>query len=279
MGGLETPSVWKFEFREIPSKHVVLLNVKQIPISTFLASLKQRISESDQKQAFIFVHGYNVTFEDAARRTAQIAYDLGFDGAPILYSWPSRGTYSGYMADEATVEWTVPHLKQFLEWVAANTEAGTVHLISHSMGGRALTAALSRLEGKHVKSQPVFNQIVLTAPDIDADVFVELARDIKIFGRQTTLYASSNDEALSASRTFHGGFRRAGESFPKVTTAPGIITIDASRAVTDFVGHSYYADNRSILSDIFNLLRTGGPPRFGLEHFVQEGGEYWAFRP
>ena len=33
------------------------------------------------RQAFVFLHGYNVTFEAAAYRTAQIAYDLRFDGA------------------------------------------------------------------------------------------------------------------------------------------------------------------------------------------------------
>jgi esterase/lipase superfamily enzyme len=40
------------------------------------------------KQAFVFVHGFNVSFENALRRTAQIAYDLNFDGAPFLFSWP-----------------------------------------------------------------------------------------------------------------------------------------------------------------------------------------------
>src|SRR5262249_2696270 len=35
---------------------------------------------------------FNVTFEDAVRRRAQIAYDLQFPGTPIRYSWPSQGT-------------------------------------------------------------------------------------------------------------------------------------------------------------------------------------------
>lgn len=29
-----------------------------------------------------------------------MAYDLGYDGAPILYSWPSRGDPQAYPADE-----------------------------------------------------------------------------------------------------------------------------------------------------------------------------------
>ena len=43
------------------------------------------VSRSPRKDAFVFIHGFNVAFEDAVMRTAQIAYDLGFDGAPILY--------------------------------------------------------------------------------------------------------------------------------------------------------------------------------------------------
>ena len=40
---------------------------------------------------------HGVTFKDAARRTAQMAYDLGFPGAPVFYSWPSAGTSTGFI--------------------------------------------------------------------------------------------------------------------------------------------------------------------------------------
>src|SRR5439155_20187668 len=130
------------EFRSDPSLHVVLLSVDRAHEDEFFRDLTTTVRSSTGKQAFVFIHGYANTFEDAASRTAQIAYDLGFDGAPILYSWPSTGTVTGYPADEATVEWTAPHLKEFLEKVASQTHATTVHLIAHSMGSRALVSAL-----------------------------------------------------------------------------------------------------------------------------------------
>ena len=34
------------------------------------------------------------------RRTAQIAYDLKFEGAPIVYSWPSQEGLLSYTVDE-----------------------------------------------------------------------------------------------------------------------------------------------------------------------------------
>ena len=42
----------------------------------------------------MFVHGFNVSFADAARRTAQIAYDLAF-GGPGALSWPYSATFTG----------------------------------------------------------------------------------------------------------------------------------------------------------------------------------------
>lgn len=61
----------------------------------------------------------------------------------------------------------------------------------------------------------------------------------------------------------------------------GVDTIDASSVDTSFTGHSYYADSKSILFDLFNLLRHGKPPdeRFGLLPREQNGLRYWEFRP
>jgi esterase/lipase superfamily enzyme len=66
-----------------------------------------RVNKSGKKSAFIFVHGYNVTFEDAARRTAQMSYDLSFDGAPVFYSWPSQGSLGDYLKDGSCAKFPV----------------------------------------------------------------------------------------------------------------------------------------------------------------------------
>ena len=89
-----------------------------------------------------------------------------------------------------------------------------------------------------------FNQVVLAAPDIDADVFRErIAPAIINQARQVTLYASSNDLALTASRTFNSGDLRAGDTSRGLVVTPGIETIDVSGVDTSLLGHSYYGDN------------------------------------
>src|SRR5665213_1318008 len=261
MAALERPSIWRFEFRQNPEKHVVLLDVQPAGEAQFYADIAQRIGDG---QAFVFVHGYHVSFEDAARRTGQLAYDLQFPGAPIFFSWPSFNSLPSYLADEAAVEWSVPHLRDFLATLHARTGAQRIHLIAHSMGNRALTRALEAL-GSSMPA-PAFQQVVLTAPDIDRGVFVQMADSLRKAGERVTLYASTHDVALQASQRFHRG-ARAGESGADIVVLDGIDTVDASAVDTSFVGHSYFGGTRSVIGDIYTLLEKGDPPerRFGLE--------------
>jgi esterase/lipase superfamily enzyme len=277
MGVLEKPSIWRFEFRQDPEKHIVLLTVVPQEDQHFWHELSSRIERSCREEAFVFVHGYDTSFEDAARRTAQIAYDLGFDGAPICYSWPSQGELADYPKDETNAQWTVPHLKTFLQTLAESSQAKTIHVIAHSMGNRAVSHAL-QLISADIKAKPCrMRQLVLAAPDIDADTFKDLAESIKKVADHVTLYISPLDKALMLSKRFHG-YPRLGET---VLVIPGIDTIDASAVDTSFIGHSYYGDNRSVLSDIFWLLKDGKPPtdRFGMHSLQQGPGVYYAFRP
>ncbi|MBN2021955.1 MAG: alpha/beta hydrolase [Pirellulales bacterium] len=279
-GELESPSIIRLEFREDPMRHVVLMGVERKDEDGFYADLKERIAQCPRGEAFVFVHGYNVTFEKAARRTAQMAYDLGFEGAPIFYSWPSQGGLFDYTVDETNVVWTVPHLKEFLLSVARRTEAKRVHLIAHSMGNRALTAALGQLVTElKQEDMPLFHELVLTAPDIDADVFRrDIAPVITKTAQRVTLYASSNDEALAASKKLHG-YPRAGDSGEGLVVLPGIDTIDVSDLDTSLLGHSYYGDNDTVLTDLAQLIEESKPPRLRshLRAMALGSLEYWVF--
>jgi esterase/lipase superfamily enzyme len=235
------------------------LGISPEPEDQFFTQVAAKVAASREKQAFVFVHGFDNTFADAARRTAQLAYDLGFDGAPILYSWPSKGKVGSYPADEATVEWTAPHLQKFLEKVAMETHATTVHLIAHSMGNRAVTAAMSAIARDHSGLPPMFKQVFLAAPDIDVGVFRQLARTFPAAAERVTLYASSRDEALVASKRFHSG-PRAGDTGTVITIVPKVDTIDATAVDTGLLGHSYYGDNRRFFRTCFMRFTTASRP-------------------
>lgn len=283
IGELEAPSIWRFEFRENPQKHVVLLSVESSPTDVFFRHLNEHLDASPKRRALVFVHGYNVSFEDAARRTAQMAYDLAFEGAPIFYSWPSQAHELKYTVDETNLEWSRANLRIFLAQVLERTTAENIYLIAHSMGNRALVGAFADLVEQSPDARVRFREIILTAPDIDAETFT---RDIapKLVGTDSaktpvTLYASSNDRALRASYAVHGS-PRAGDTRRGVVLFPGIETIDASSVDTSLIGHSYYAENRSVISDIFYLLHTElrACHRFGLMPLPASTGKYCAFR-
>ena len=279
MGELERPSLLKLEFREDPEKHVVLLKASVLNKDNFLNELQNRVNADPDREALIFIHGYDTTFEEAARRLGQMTYDLGFPGAPILYSWPSKGALLQYTADEATIEWVIPHFEQFLHLVADQTEVRTIYLVAHSMGNRAVSGALKSMADKGQTLRPKLNEIVMAAPDIDAGVFQQLAAAIQTTGGHFTIYESSKDLALMASHRFHG-FARLGDTDPTVHVFDGYDCIEASKVDTGFLGHSYVMESGSILADMFELLKGKGPAlRPKLASLTLGGKTYWSVQP
>ena len=125
----------------------------------------------------------------------------------------------------------------------------------------------------------LFNQIILAAPDIDAEIFCrDLAPALTSSSNRVTLYASSNDQALVASKQVHG-YARAGDSGAGLVVLPGIETIDVSRLDTSLLGHSYYGSSNPILLDIRQLIEFALPAAQRHWLLPKTHGEltYWVF--
>jgi esterase/lipase superfamily enzyme len=276
MGELEGPSIWRLEFRPDPERHVVVLSKELADQARFFDDVRHLAERSDEHDALVFVHGFNVEFDDAARRTAQLAYDLGFKGPAITFSWPSQATLLGYNRDARNVELSADSLRMVLSDLSKKANVERIHVIAHSMGNRALISALCKLD-----SDVTIRQVALLAPDIDAELFRRLARSFPSSVGPITLYASSRDAALLAAKSF-AGYPRAGQGGQDIVVTPGIDTVDASAVDTSLtgLGHSYYADASQILSDLFAFFQ-GSPAskRFGLRAAQGKDGPYWIFAP
>ena len=187
----------------------------------FLQLVQERLKGSSnyKDHALVFVHGFNTSFEYALYRTAQIAYDIKFDGVPLLYSWPSMGslTLHDYSHDRESSGQAEPYLREFLELVARDTGAKSVSIIAHSMGNQLLLPALLDLK-RMAPADVTISQVILAAPDVDRDAFENIAHELTGVSRGVTMLAASNDLALDISRRFWGGvpgpatFRPAGRS-------------------------------------------------------------------
>lgn len=282
VGELEAPSILRLEVKPVASQHVILRKTERLQDESFYAMLKERVTASPRKELFIFVHGFNVTFEDAARRTAQIHHDLHYEGAPVFFSWPANNKFVlTYKADEANVSWSAAHLKQFLLDVTHNSEAKSINLIAHSMGNRALTAVLKELQMELRDESRLFNQVILAAPDIDADEFRQsIAPSLTKTANRITLYVSARDEALAASQLVHRG-SRAGDAGRGLVVVPGIDTIDVTPIDTSPWGHTYYGSSDPVLRDLGLLMSQSAAPgqRLWLAPAEIDGLPYWVFQP
>jgi esterase/lipase superfamily enzyme len=277
-GVVERPAWWRFEFREDPKKHVTMLEPVLFDAASFYGEIRKSTAAAPSKELFLFIHGFNVTYGDAMRRTGQISYDLGFGGVSFCYSWPSQGDFTKYPVDKETSEWTIPHLTKVLTDLQKETQFEKVHVIAHSMGTRVLSYALRN--AKDAGFNLDLNNVILAAPDIDADIFREqILPKIKPSARRLTMYASSGDQALNLSTQFNGS-RRLGLSGDGMVVIPEMMdTVDASGIDTSLIGHSYYGSQGPVVTDLFKLLIKGlippernlRPGRFGAWELPEAG--------
>jgi esterase/lipase superfamily enzyme len=276
-GAVETPTIWRLEFSPSFDKDIVAITpLMPQSANEFFRLLSLRVDRSGRREVFVFVPGFNVTFEEALFRTAELAYDLApYDGAPILYSWPSRGGPLGwnplaYYHDEQQVNISAQHLHEFLQDVARRTNASVVNVIAHSMGSRVLAYALRE------PVSPKLGSIVMAAADIDVEEFRGIAGAIRAAGNKVTLYDSATDEALALSKKAHG-YEREGQFGPHTVIMPDVFdTIDATGVDTSMLGHSL--GRVSIITDIFNVFQGVPPPRIGL-HEQNGAPKYWRLTP
>jgi esterase/lipase superfamily enzyme len=231
----------------------------------------------EERQAVVFVHGYNVSFKAAALRAAQIGFDLSIKGAMAFFSWPSQGRLNKYAADEATIEASEAMITDFLSSFVTRSSAKAVHIIAHSMGNRGVLRAVDRIAAQAQKRASVpFGQIVLAAADVDADLFRQLSAGYAQVCHRATLYVSERDRAVEASRWLHQ-YSRAGLT-PPVCIVPGIDTVNVTNTDITVFGHGYVGSAREVLQDMHELIFHGTPPgaRFGMRaESTSVGDSYW----
>ena len=276
-GTIEQPQLWKFERSPDPNKHFMLKSVTPLETDATRAEMGQRLKQGADKSLLVFVHGYNNGFEDAALRTAQHAYDLQFPGIPFFYSWPSANRVRAYLQDEETARLSEGVFETVLRELSA-LPVQSIYIVAHSMGNRVVGHGLQRYVSAGGKTDRI-KELLLAAPDINAEIFKDeiLPRLTQMRSTRTTIYASSSDVALIASKVVHG-FRRVGESSGGVLVFKGMDTVDASNASPSLrnLGHSYLVDSASVIKDLHAIIASKLAAKArGLLAKGQEPEVYW----
>jgi esterase/lipase superfamily enzyme len=260
-------------------QYYTIRNIAQLSQGVMMSSLIDAMKANSSHDVLLFIHGYNVAFDDACRRAAQLAYDIKFQGQVVLYSWPSHNSFLAYSGDEEMVQWSGSHFNAFLKQLLDQEGINHLHIVAHSMGNRLLAGAL--FSGAITSRERIhLGEIVFAAPDINRLIFDQYRGFDKLTPKRTTLYASDHDQALRLSKLFHG-YGRVGDSRPDIELQPGVDSIDASAVDTSFLGHSYIGESRSVLADLAILISSGSSPdkRFGILEMGQSPRQWWVIKP
>lgn len=267
--------------------------------SDFAASLSRSVQATASKELFIYVHGYNNTFRDAAESAALLLADLKFDGVGLIFSWPSDGVALQYPHDEQEEEVSRRTFLSVLQTVRG-IGVQRIHLLAHSMGSRVVTGALELMALGPPGQRPLLHHLILAAPDIYAARFGQLVASMKELSDRITLYVSSADQALNCSQLLHQG-ARAGQGGSDRIVRQELDTIDVTNAETvsfaaniaspllaaDFLrwlfynacraGHSYVTRNFSVVSDLHDLVTFDALPdkRILLQKRLAPPHWYW----
>ncbi len=280
LGKVETSHWWTpFPERNKEQRFVVLADLKPLSGDEFISRLDQSLPAGLSRDLLIFTHGYNVTFEEAVRRAAQLSYDLKFKGAVVLFTWPSLGHFWYYDADGDRAQASAKSLANVLAMFQSD-RWNKIHMMAHSMGNRVLLASLAG----YPRPKIPLKQVVFIAADVEVTLFEQMFDSLADL-KPVTSYASQVDRALWLSRGFHKA-QRVGYIDGEPFVTEGVETIDASNVDTSLlglgIGHGYYGSVRAVLTDLGTLLSEGlaASNRHGLNptaHKTDPRKMYWSF--
>ena len=252
-------------------------------IEEFKRVLIQQLELTPRKEVFIYIHGYNNTFDDAAFALAELWHFIGRVGVPLIYTWPAGhpGLF-GYTYDRESSEFTAYHLRKVLKLIAGFEEVEKIHLIAHSRGADLALTVLkdltlsTRAAGKDPRKQFKIHNFILAAPDLDVQVAEQrIAGDkLELSVNRFTIYTSPNDKAISYAATFFASPRGRVGTFgidemtgtikahfqSNKSNSAFINYAGASKLPFDRYGHSYFRNSPEVSSDLVLMLRDDLDP-------------------
>lgn len=261
-GLIERPlsfSIFGFEYSATADdkRHFVLKNLTIQNKEDFFENLKQ----NNPEEILIFVHGFNTNFADASYRTAQIIYDMQYNGKVVLFSWASNGKVADYLYDRDSAYLARKDFVDFLDAIISANQGKRINILAHSMGNLLVMDALAN-NANSIRPLKI-SKLIMAAPDVDRDQFLKMLPDVQKITGSTTLYASSEDKALFASKLLARNVRAGDIVDAGPITIEGLETIDASTLGEELFGlnHNVFATTKNLMNDIRLLLKDMKPPR------------------
>lgn len=240
----------------IPDEIVKVDAIRESSVEDFWQRME---STANGLAPVLYTHGFYISFDRGCRRALVLKESLGLEGRFALFSWPSDGAITNYTHDEADLYWSVDPLREVLADMFDRFGKGQVNIVAHSLGTRGVVLALVRLAQVQQDNEPLVNQVVLIAPDIDVGIFKQYLPVITPLARNITVYVSSKDSPLALSRQVHG-YPRLGESGEHLNGIKGVEIIDLSDIpARSPSGHVYHLNQDIVVEDLIQIINENKP--------------------
>jgi len=244
----------------------------------FSTALKARLAHSKDKAVYIFVPGFKVDFAYPVLVAAELWHYLGYSGAFIAYSWPSRQRIRDYFSDVETAAFTSQHFRMLLLYLAQMPDVEHIHILSYSAGARIVSQAIHEirlmahgLPMADVRANLNIGQVIFAAPDIDIMLFSSRYRDgFEDIVDSITIYTNANDTALNWALRFFGWPRlgapgEMGLTPKELQALEGLlktksINVAAAEEAASGNGHGYFIKSPWVSTDVLLTLKYSSPP-------------------
>ena len=222
------------------------------------AQLAQR--PAGKRNVFVFVHGFNTLFAEAAYTATQLIHDSGAPAVPVLFTWASRGEPLQYVYDTNSATVARDSLEHTLKLVMASN-AEKVNILAHSMGNWVTVEALrqAKLQGGGAKYADKIGLVVLASPDLDMDVFKSELRAFGKVHKPFYVVLSRDDKALGLSNFIAGGQGRVGNTTDTAElTELGATVIDLTDVTAmDSANHGKFMELAAVGPQLREVLAGG----------------------
>ncbi len=244
-------------------EEIKILNVRPIEEADFVAQVRAMVAESPHRGLLLLIHGFRTDFDFALRGTAFLANVLDINAPVMVFDWPGNqgSSLSGYRRAQQVATSSATELAETLRLIVREIRPERLWVVAHSMGGQVVVDAFSQLyrDSDFADAGVEIDDVVLTAPDVDRARFNEQFKtELAALVRNTTVYVSSNDRALLASRLINRA-RRLGESTLAKEEAEALDVMEGAFELVE------PGSDRVSLVDVTPINRTRNFHNFSLE--------------
>jgi esterase/lipase superfamily enzyme len=245
------------------NEEIRLLDVRALQRKAFVERLREQVNESPNRSLLLVVHGFREAFPSALRKTAFLAHVLDINTPVVVFDWPGDqgSSLRGYRRARGEARASGAELAALLQLIVEDVRPERLWMIANSMGGQVVVDAFHVLDGDADYSdvETEIENVILTAPDVDHEEFnSQFRKEITDLAENVTVYVSSNDRALLASRLINRGLR-LGES----TLDPGNPgQVQQTQKISELL---QAGDDSLVLVDVTPVNRTRNFHNFSLE--------------